>query len=88
MSKVVAFKDSILPGEANPDLVSDIEALLAMAKSGHIQAIAYAVVKIDDVISTGWNGSGGMRSPLGCALGILNSRYFREIDDNSQAVRL
>ena len=72
---VVAFKDSIPPGEVNHELVGMLERLLSDAKSGNLRGLAYAATKISDVTQTGWEGSDGSRHPLSTAILILHSRY-------------
>lgn len=38
MSNVLAFKDVVPPGEADPDIVTELEELLERAKSGDLRA--------------------------------------------------
>jgi len=75
MNKVVAFKDSIPPGEANPDLVATLESLLARAKSGELRGLAYATFATGNVTGTGWEGSDGSRHPISSAIMMLHHRY-------------
>lgn len=72
---VVAFKNSILPGEANPDMVATIERLLEQAKSGELRGFAYATFAIGDITGTGWEGSDGSRHPISSAIAMLQHRY-------------
>lgn len=75
VSNVVAFRDSIPPGEANPDLVSVLESLLSRAKTGDLRGMAYATSSVGNVTDTGWEGSDGARHPLAAAIMILHHRY-------------
>lgn len=75
MSKVIAFRDSIPPGEANPDMVAAIESLLARAKSGELRGFAYATFAVGNITGTGWEGSDGARHPIASAIMMLHHRY-------------
>lgn len=84
MTTVVAFRDTVLVGEPNPEIVETLERLLEEAMSGELRGIAYAACKVGDVTATGWNGSDGSRHPLSTAIAVLNSRYSRalyEVDE-------
>lgn len=83
MSNVVKFGQTVLPGEANDDLVETLEGLLAQAKSGELRALAYCTVRQNNVISTGWDGSDGTRYPLGSAVSILSVRYATALQDGA-----
>lgn len=84
MSRVVAFKDTVILGEANPEIVETLERLLEEAKSGELRGIAYASCKVGDVTATGWNGSDGSRHPLSTAIAVLNSRYSRALYEDNE----
>lgn len=75
MSKVVAFRECIPPGEVNPDLVADLERLLEDAKAGQLRGIAYATTLTTGAAATGWCGSDGARHPLAGAIMMLHHRY-------------
>lgn len=75
MSNVVAFKNSVPPGEPHPDLVETLEGLLARAKGGDLRGLAYCTVALDGAIGTGWDGADGTRHPLSSAILILQHRY-------------
>ena len=77
MSKVVAFQGNIIPGEANPDIVDELERLLDEARSGELQAIAYCTVS-GDAKGTGWPGNAGKSDALGVAVAMLSWRYIAE----------
>ena len=79
MSKVIAFRDTVLVGEPNPEIVETLERLLDEARSGELRGIAYAACKVGDVTATGWDGSDGSRHPLSTAIAVLNSRYARAL---------
>jgi hypothetical protein len=81
VSNVLKFGKTVLPGEANDDLVETIEGLLAQAKSGELRALAYCTVRDNNVIGTGWDGSDGTRYPLGTAISILSVRYPTAVMD-------
>lgn len=72
---VVAFKNSIPPGEANPEMVEALEDLLSRAKSGELRGFAYATVSGGDFHGSGWEGSDGSRHPLSSAIMMLQFRY-------------
>jgi len=72
---VVAFKNSIPPGQPNPDMVETIERLLEDAKSGELRGFAYAAFKNGCLTVTGWEGSDGSRHPLSSAIAMLQHRY-------------
>lgn len=76
---VVAFKNSIPPGEANPDMVAVIEDLLDRAKSGELRGLAYATFASGDITGTGWEGSDGSRHPLSSAIAMLQHRYTQAL---------
>ena len=75
MSNVLAFRDSIPPGQPNQDLIDTLERLLAEAKSGDLRALAIATVREGNITGTGWDGSDGTRHPLSSAIMMLHSRY-------------
>lgn len=81
MSNVVRFGKTVLPGEANDDLVATLEWLLADAKSGCLRGLAYATVRENNVIGSGWDGSDGTRYPLAAAISILSVRYPTALQD-------
>lgn len=74
MSNVVAFQDCIPPGEANPEIVADLERLLSEAKAGDLIGLAYCTIR-DDSKGTGWNGNAGTRDAMGMAIAMLFHRY-------------
>ena len=76
---VVAFKNSIPPGEANPDMVAVVEDLLDRAKSGELRGLAYATFASGDITGTGWEGSDGSRHPLSSAIAMLQHRYTQAL---------
>lgn len=84
LSRVVAFKDTVIIGDANPEIVETLERLLEEAKSGELRGIAYAACKVGDVTATGWNGSDGSRHPLSTAIAVLNSRYSRALYEDNE----
>jgi hypothetical protein len=75
MSNVIKLGQDVLPGEPSADLIETVERLLEMAKSGHLRAIAYATVRENDVIGTGWDGVAGTRYSMGSAIMMLQGRY-------------
>lgn len=75
MGDVLTFGKTVLPGEANPDIVEILEKLLEEAKSGELRGLAYCTVKLNNVLGTGWAGSDGTRYLLGAATGMLAHRY-------------
>lgn len=74
---VVKLKpDETLPDEADSEIISKLEELLEMAKSGELRGVAYATVRRNNILGTGWIGTAGTRHPLSGAIGMLNTRYF------------
>ena len=76
---IVAFKNSIPPGEANPDMVEVIEGLLDRAKSGELRGFAYATYSVGEFTGTGWEGSDGSRHPMSSAIQMLQHRYTQAL---------
>lgn len=74
MSKVIAFKDNTIPGEPNKNIIDELERLLAEAKAGQLDAIAYCAVR-QRTIGTGWAGGSGARSAISSAILMLSHRY-------------
>jgi hypothetical protein len=72
---VVELKPGNLPDEPYAGVVETLERLLADAKSGNLRAIAYAVVRTQNVQATGWDGAAGTRHPMSGAIMILAHRY-------------
>lgn len=67
MSKVVSLKGTeiVAPGTPNPDVITELEKLVEMAKAGEIEGIAYAVLFHDDL--TTYNRKGRLtRGVIGC----------------------
>ena len=83
MSKVIAFAENIIPGQANPDIIADIERLLSHAKSGNLTAIAYCTV-YRDTKGTGWAGNMGTRDALAATIAMLQHRYSAGLLDWEQ----
>jgi hypothetical protein len=81
MTNIVKFGKTVLPGEANEELVATIEQLLSDAKSGSLRALAYVTVRENNVIGSGWDGSDGTRYPLAAAISILSVRYAMALQD-------
>lgn len=75
MSDVVKLQVVQTVPEPDGEIIAVIEDLLARAKSGDLQAIAYCTVSDDGVVGTGWAGTDGTRHPLGMAVSILSVRY-------------
>ena len=74
MSNITPFRDSIIPGHPVPDVVADLERLLADAKSGRLRAIAYATVA-PPLKGTGWSGDNGTSDAVAAAITMLAHRY-------------
>lgn len=81
--KVVALRGATIIHEPVPNVVEALEGLLARAKDGSLRAIAYAVVRVDGTVGTGWekpdNGAHIANTiethGLGNAILTLASRY-------------
>lgn len=55
MNKVVPFKDSIVRGQPDPEIVEKLEELLEDARAGHIIGFAYIATRGEDMPFTyGW----------------------------------
>lgn len=59
----------------NPDLVDQLEELLARAKSGSITAMGMAFVNVDGSISTRWSG-GDQSIPMIAAVSMLQHEFL------------
>lgn len=82
MSEVLSFNGNTPEGHPVPEIVETIERLLEMAKTGEIQAFAYAAsMPFGDGFSNGWEGNGGTRDQLAAAIAHLNARYFSQVYD-------
>lgn len=82
MSEVLSFKGNTPAGHPVPEIVETIEDLLSRAKSGEIQAFAYAAsCTAGDGFSNGWDGNGGTRDQLGAAISHLQARFFNQAYD-------
>lgn len=68
-------------GQPQPDLVEALERLLAAAKTGEIQAVAFAIIDDDRGVSTAWKG-GFVANELMSAVAWLYFRYGRAFDDS------
>lgn len=79
MSAVIPIHGGRRPGEPDPDLVADLEKLLARARAGDLLALGFATVDEHGKLGTGWVGAGGTRWPLGCAIAMLGHRYPAEL---------
>lgn len=80
MADIHRISDKItLPGEPFGDLVTDLERLLADAKSGELRALAYAAIRKNEEIGTGWTGDHGTRNPLGLGILLLHHRYAEAV---------
>lgn len=70
------------------DLIEGLEALLALARNGDIQGIAYISVRTRgagqyETVGTGWRGHlGGAHIMLG-GLQVLNQRLLQAADEDS-----
>lgn len=74
MAEIRAIHGGSIPGKADADIVETLERLLDEARQGDITAIAYAVVRPDE-IGTGWTGGAGTRDGIGMAISLLAARY-------------
>lgn len=61
-------------GTPQPNVIERLEGLLELAKSGEIQAFAYAAVDRENASSNGWSGDHDMMS----AIAFLFHRYGRD----------
>jgi hypothetical protein len=76
----VSDHDKPASGQPQQDLIEAIEKLLAAAKTGEVQAVAFAVIGDDRDIKTGWKG-GFVACELMAAVAWLYFRYGRAFDD-------
>jgi hypothetical protein len=86
MNNVIKLREETLPDEPDADLIAKLEELLEMAKSGQLRGMAYATVKSQLVLGTGWSGTAGTRYPLSGAIGMLHTRYFNALLEPGEKV--
>lgn len=60
----------------NPEVVSELEALLEQAKRGDISCFAMAFLDASYTCNTAVTGSAGHTGALGGAIGMLQHRYY------------
>ena len=77
--KIVSLKgDPIIPkGTVRPDLISDLEQLVEMAKNGQIDGIACALLFSDDCTSYRLKGRANR-----ALIGVINMMEFRLLYDD------
>lgn len=68
-------------GQPQQDLIVALERLLEAAKTGEIQAVAFAIINDDRAVSTAWKG-GFVSNELMAAVAWLYFRYGRAFDDS------
>ena len=78
MSNVVALADNLIPGQANPDIVEDLEQLLDEARRGELTAYAVCAVYAD-AKKTAWCGNAGTRDALASTIIMLQARYAQRL---------
>lgn len=73
--------DTAKPAGSQPqqDLIEALERLLSAAKTGEVQAIAFAIIGDDRDIKTAWKG-GFVANELMSAVAWLYFRYGRAFD--------
>lgn len=78
--KIVPFKVVSNDCETVPDIVEALEKLLAAAKAGRLQQLAYATVHKDGSFNTWWHGerTGDMDFALGMGIVRLAWRFQNE----------
>ena len=74
-AEIKAIHGGHVPGQPCEAIVETLERMLAEAKRGDITAIAYATVRGNGVIGTGWDGEDGARYPVASAVMMLHHRY-------------
>lgn len=81
MAEILTMSGAVIaaPDEAVRDVVEELEALIADAKSGRLRAFACASVYQDAKTGTVWAGALGTRYPLGGAIMMLHHRYGRRL---------
>lgn len=82
VTNVLRFGDASLHGEPNEEIISILEGLLEAARSGELCALAYATVKTNDVLGTGWAGGSGTRAPVAEVIMMLQHRYVAGLLDD------
>ena len=83
MSQVIVFKNNIVPGEADPMIVEELERLLEDAKRGDLRALGFCTVYADSK-GTGWAGMAGTSDQLGMAMSMLSHRYTAQVLEGEQ----
>lgn len=67
----------------NPDLVEQLEELLARAKAGTITAMGMAIVNGNGSISTRWSG-GDQALPMIAAVSMLQHEFLSGVGRNAE----
>lgn len=75
MSNVHRLGSAALPGDPDEALISELEGLLAAARAGELQGLAFCTALSSASIGTGWVGAAGTRYALGMGISILAARY-------------
>lgn len=78
MSVVNLWTGEPASAAGNPDLVEQLEELLARAKAGSITAMGMAYVSADGSISNRWSG-GDQVVPMIAAVSMLQHEFLRGI---------
>ena len=78
MSVVNLWSGEPSSAAGNPDLVEQLEELLARAKSGSITAMGMAFVNSDGSIATRWSG-GDQSVPMIAAVSMLQHEFLTGI---------
>ena len=76
MSVVNLWSGEPSSAEGNPDLVDQLEELLARARAGSITAMGMAFVNADGTIATRWSG-GDQAVPMMAAVSMLQHEFLR-----------
>ena len=78
MSVVNLWSGEPSSAEGNPDLVEQLEELLARARAGSITAMGMAFVNSDGSIATRWSG-GDQSVPMIAAVSMLQHEFLTGI---------
>lgn len=75
---------NLLPDEVNTDLIDVLEDLLDRTKRGEIVSLAWAGVKRNDDLISGWEGSGGTIWQIAASIMVLHSRYASYMEEDNR----
>lgn len=73
--RVVSLHGNTIEGEPDPEVIAQLEQLLAEAKAGTLTGIAFATTHSNRNVGKGWSGLPGTRFQLGGAIGMMQAGF-------------